>query len=102
MKDSHLTLRIPAELARALEGLAKRQGVPKSQVVRAAVARYFAPAPTRGASATLTARELAARWPELPRLEPREAEALGADIEAGRRALPEPEDRWRSSSTRRS
>jgi len=102
MKDSHLTLRIPAALAHTLARWARRHGVPKSQVVREAVTQYFAPVPTRGSSATLTALELAARWPDLPRLDRREAEAFGADIEAGRRALPEPKDPWASSSIRRS
>ena len=44
MKDSHLTLRIPADLARALRLWASAHGVPKSQVARDAVARYLAPA----------------------------------------------------------
>jgi len=40
--DSQITLRLPKELARALTKRAKARGVPKSQLVREAVARYVA------------------------------------------------------------
>jgi hypothetical protein len=96
MKDSHLTLRLPRDLARALARWARERGVPKSQVAREAVVRYLGPAEPPGAPAgsTLTARELAARWALLPRLTPHEAAALGADIETSRRALPEARAAW--------
>lgn len=45
MKRSHLTLRLSPDLARALDRWARAQGVPKSQLVREAVARYLAPPP---------------------------------------------------------
>ena len=38
--DEQLTVRIPRDLARALARRAKARGVPKSQLVREAVARY--------------------------------------------------------------
>lgn len=86
MKDSHLTLRLPTDLARALAQWARAHGVPKSQVAREAVTRYLLPAPA-ARPLTVTAGDLAARWASLPRLTGPEAEALGADIAAGRVAL---------------
>ena len=86
MKDSHLTLRIPADLARALRLWARAHGVPKSQVARDAVARYLAPT-SAARTPPFTAGDLADRWALLPRLTPHEAEALGADIASSRGAL---------------
>lgn len=40
--DAQITLRLPRKLARELSRRAKARGVPKSQVVREAVARYVA------------------------------------------------------------
>lgn len=91
MKDTHLTLRLPRELARALARWAKDLGLPKSEVAREAVARYLAPAP---AGRMLTAAELAKAWGSVPRLSPADAEGLGADIAASRRGLPAPRDPW--------
>lgn len=88
MKDSHLTLRLPAGLARALARWASARGVPKSQVAREAVARYLAGAGGDPAPPGLTAHELARHWAALPRLLPEEADELAADIAAGRGALP--------------
>jgi hypothetical protein len=95
MKDDHLTLRLPRELARALARWARERGLPKSQLAREAVARYLAlgreaPSTTR----TLTAAELAARWPLLPRLTPEEASDLARDVEAARRSLPDVGAPW--------
>ena len=62
MKDSHLTLRIPAELARALARKAKALGIPKSQMAREAVTRYLVPSADEEAPSRLpTARQFAAR-----------------------------------------
>jgi hypothetical protein len=95
MKDSHLTLRLSARLARLLARWAAAHGVPKSQVAREAVARYLAaPGGETSASLGLTARELARRWPMLPRLHPEEAAALAADITSGRDALPPVATPW--------
>lgn len=89
MKDSYLSLRLPAELAQVLSRRARRRGVPKSHLAREAVARYLAGSePSNTPSRSLSARALAARWPFLPRLEREEADALRADILAGRKALP--------------
>jgi hypothetical protein len=97
MKDSHLTLRLPSELARALARRARARGVPKSQLAREAVIRYLEPgrAPDPGARvAAVSAAELSARWPLLPRLLPDEAAELAADIAAARDALPAIETPW--------
>lgn len=95
MKDSHLTLRLPAGLARLLTRWASAHGIPKSQVAREAVARYLAGPGTDPPSAPgLTARDLAGRWATLPRLLPEEAASLGAEIAAGRAVLPPMATPW--------
>ena len=40
--DAQITLRLPKQLSRSLDRLAKAKGVPRSQLVREAVARYVA------------------------------------------------------------
>ncbi len=95
MKDSHLTLRLPADLARALASFARRRGVPKSQVAREAVARYLAPSnapPARPAG--IPAAVLAERWRSLPRLTPEEAGDFETDLAALRAALPPLRATW--------
>ena len=96
MKDHHLTLRLPRELARALSRWARERGVPKSQLAREAMARYLAPADTTPgpAARSVTAAELAARWVLLPRLTPEEAADLAADVEAAHRSLPDVRAPW--------
>jgi hypothetical protein len=95
MQDSHLTLRLPADVARALARWARSRGVPKSQLVREAVARYLAPSATPAErTPRVTARTLALRWATLPRLTTEEARALAADIEAARAALPAVPTPW--------
>lgn len=94
MKDTHLTLRLPLELARALTRRASDRGVPKSLVAREAVALYLGAAHDAAAAPTLTARELAARWAELPRLGAEEAAAMESDIIEGRAALPDVRGPW--------
>lgn len=92
MKDTHLTLRLTRELARALARWARERGVAKSEVAREAVQQYLAPSPA--SRPLITAAELAARWGGLPRLTDREAADLGADVEAARRKLPAPCAAW--------
>lgn len=95
MKNSHLTLRLPRDLAGALARWARERGVPKSQVAREAVARYLAPSgPPLHQPARVTAAELAVRWAVLPRLTPEEAVGFAEDVEAGRRALPPAGTPW--------
>jgi hypothetical protein len=86
-----LTLRLPADLARALSRWARTRGLAKSQVVRDAVAAYLAGgAPAAGtARAVVTAAELARRWETLPHLTRDEAAAFARDLAAARRDLPE-------------
>lgn len=95
MKDSHLTLRLPAGLARLLARWASAHGIPKSQVAREAVARYLAGPGDNSAAATgLTARDLSRRWGTLPRLGLEEADSFAADVAAGRDALPPVPPPW--------
>jgi hypothetical protein len=93
MKDEHLTLRLPAALARALTRRARDQGVPKSQLVRDAVQRYLDPAPTLPAPLR-SSTETAARWALLPHLTPDDATRLAEDIASGLRALPPVRSPW--------
>lgn len=93
MKEAHLTLRLPADLARALARRARDAGVAKSHVVREAVTSYLsglraAPRPT------MTAAEFAERWRTIPRLTPGEASALADDITTARNELPPPPTPW--------
>ena len=95
MKEAHLTLRIPADLARALARWARRQGVPKSQVARDAVARYLGPTGSSDKpTSPVTARMVAAQWASVPRLGPHEARALADDLTAARKSLPAIPDPW--------
>lgn len=96
MKHSHLSLRLPAELARALARLAKARRVPKSQIAREAVARYVAPSPSTSPplSPRLTAVELARRWAAIPALDPDEATVFGRELAATRAELPAVTPPW--------
>lgn len=75
--DDHLTLRLPRALARAIDRWARNRGLPRSQVVREALARYpdHSPAP---APAVVTAAVLAREWASIPRLTSDEAAELSA------------------------
>ena len=84
----YLTLRLPAELAGALARWARTRRLPKSAVVREAVARYLAPTAPTGPGRRVTGRELAVRWAGLPHLTAKEARDLAADVAASREALP--------------
>lgn len=46
MKDDQLTLRVPGQLARSLARRARERDVPKSQIIREALERYLADAPS--------------------------------------------------------
>lgn len=94
MKDDHLTLRLPADLARALARAARTRGLPRSQVVREALAGFLHPPATEVASARPVARDVARRWPALPRLLPEEAGDFARDLDASRSQLPALDERW--------
>ena len=91
MKDSHVTLRLSPDLARALARCARDRGMSKSHVVREAVATYLRAPPVT--PRRLTAAELAEHWPALPRLTTDEARAFADDLSAARGELPAP-DAW--------
>lgn len=94
MKDSHLTLRLPDELARALERAAEERGVAKSMLVREAVSQYLAGAPAKPAKPAMTLDEFIKKWESRPKLTPEESEAYAADIEAARAELLPVRDPW--------
>jgi hypothetical protein len=93
MKDTHLTLRLPLALSRALARRSRESGLPKSQVAREAVVRYLAGAQPES-HRVVSGAELAARWPLLPHLDPVDAAAFGSELEASRNDLPQPTDPW--------
>jgi hypothetical protein len=89
MKESHLTVRVSAELARALDRWARERGLARAHLVREAVAAYLrSPAPRP--AETVTASDLAERWRGVPRLTPEEAASFATDLEQARAALPAP------------
>jgi hypothetical protein len=97
MKDDHLTLRLPAALARALARLARTRGLPRSQLVREAIAGYVGspapPVPERTAPPR-TARELAAAWSHLPRLARDDADDFVRDLTRSRESAVLPDEHW--------
>ncbi len=93
MKESHLTLRLAADVARALARLARERGLSKSHLAREAVAHYLAP-PATGVGRRVTAGELAGRWALLPHLDPEEAGTLADEIAAARAELPPVRAPW--------
>ncbi len=88
MKNAAITLRLSAELAKHLGRIARGRGVPKSQVVREAVAKYLGPQVSESRAPLITARSLASQWKNLPRLTPEEARDFRKDIESARSELP--------------
>lgn len=102
MKDSHLTLRLPAALADLLDRWADERDLPRSQVVREAVSAYLS-APGAGAGGVaatapvprVTGRELAQIWSALPHIDRHDARRLATDVARARRRLPPVEDPWR-------
>lgn len=95
MKNSHLTLRLTADLDEALDARAAQDRTAKSQVVREAVVRYLAgDVPVRNEPRRVTARELAERWEHLPHLRAEDAESFGDDVTRAREAMPLPEPPW--------
>ncbi len=94
MKTAAITLRLSAELAKNLGRIARGRGVPKSQLVREAVARYLAPQDSEARAPHVTATSLASRWKEMPRLTSDEASEFWKDIEVARTELPALRPGW--------
>jgi len=94
MKTEALTLRLSASLANSLRKIAKQKGVPKSQVVREAVAKYLSPPAGDSPVREVSARALAASWKTIPRLSPDEATDLGREIAGAREGLVLPPSPW--------
>ncbi|MGK2963738.1 MAG: ribbon-helix-helix protein, CopG family [Gemmatimonadaceae bacterium] len=94
MKSEALTLRISADLAKNLRKLAKQKGLPTSQVVREAVAKYLSPRVEDSRLRQVTARALAVSWKTLPRLTPEEAAELEREITEARDDFILPQSPW--------
>ena len=95
MKQAHLTLRLPAALARLLDRRARERDLPRSQVVREAVSEYLAPASApSGAMASVSGRDLAQVWPSLPHLGEADARRVGGEIETARHKLLPVDEPW--------
>lgn len=93
-KDDALSIRLPRELAQALEDVADLRGVPKSMVVREAVSQYLIDPPPRPAVRLVSGAELARAWAQRPRLAPGDAEAFERDIRAAREFPLAQQDPW--------
>lgn len=94
MKDSHITVRLPAEMAAALARYADARGAGRSQLVREAVADFLIASPAPAVPQGISPRELARRWASLPRLTVAEAAEFASEIESDRSALPPVEAAW--------
>lgn len=94
MEDSHLTLRLSADVALSLRRLAESRGVPKSRLVREAVAQYLSGGTLRAEVSPLLARDFKTMWEALPHLSVDEATRLHTDLQLARTALAPPDDPW--------
>lgn len=94
MKDSHVTVRISAALEKLLDRLARERAVPKSQLVREAVTGYFESSRAGTVERRVTGAELAARWADVPHLDPAEVEEFDNDLRDSRRKLPPLKNKW--------
>jgi predicted transcriptional regulator len=94
MKDTHLTLRIPTDLADTLTIMADELGVTRSRVVREALEAYTVERrdPTRALG--VRADLLAARLTALPALSPAERSGFARDTRATREHLGPVRDPW--------
>ena len=94
MKDAHLTLRLPANLARALARWARAHRVPKSHAAREAVARFLEPESWPYTTRALTARELKERWRAIPRLTDTGAAEFARELATARKELAPLRPSW--------
>ncbi len=94
MEDAHLTLRLSADVVQSLERLAESRGMPKSRLVREAVAQFLNGDATRPEAPPLSARDFKAVWESLPHLSVDEATRLDTDLQRARAALAPPDDPW--------
>ena len=94
MQNAHINLRLPSDLANELTRVADARGIPKSGLVREAVAHYLVAGKQRPEAPTLLAGEFARIWDALPHLTMAEAENLDADTCRAREALPPLVDPW--------
>ncbi|MBL8996296.1 MAG: ribbon-helix-helix protein, CopG family [Gemmatimonadetes bacterium] len=93
-QEEAVSVRLPRELARALERSAAARGVPKSAVVREAVSQYLIDPPPRPAVRLVSGADLARAWAQRPRLAPGDAEAFERDIREAREFPLPQQDPW--------
>jgi len=94
MTDTHLTLRITGDLAKALARMADARSIPKSRLVRDAIAHYLAAGTQRSGEPPLLAGDLMQLWDALPHLAIDEATQFDTDLRQARAALAPPDDAW--------
>ena len=94
MKDSLLSVRIPADLADALDRRAADRGVGRSVMVREAVAAYLTTRPTPAPVMPMPLEAFLEAWKTAPRLSADEAAAYEADLRDARAELPPLDDPW--------
>lgn len=93
-KESHISIRLPDDLALDLEREASERGAPKSALVREAVATYLTARPLRPEVRPMLAAEFARAWETAPHLTAAEAAALESDVRDARAAIPALDDPW--------
>jgi Ribbon-helix-helix protein, copG family len=94
MKDALLSVRIPADLAEALDKRAEARGVGRSMMVREAVASYLVSRPAPSPPHPMPVSAFLDAWRQAPRLSDAEAEAYVDDLRDARRTLPPLDDPW--------
>lgn len=94
MDDTHLSVRMPVDLASTLDRLAESRGVGKSKLVREAVSQYLTGGAARDDAARLLAGDFRKVWDALPHLSVGEATAFDTDVQQARAALALPDDPW--------
>jgi len=94
MDDAHLSLRLPGDLASALDRLAETRGVGKSKLVREAVGQYLTGNTAPEDATPLLAADFRKVWDALPHLSVDEATAFDTDVQQARAALAPPDDPW--------
>jgi hypothetical protein len=94
MKDTVLSVRIPADLAESLDRRAESRGVGRSMMVREAVATYLGATPSAPSVEPMPIAAFLDAWRRAPRLADDEAIAFAADLREARTALPPLDDPW--------
>jgi hypothetical protein len=94
MSDTPLSVRLPADLADALDCRATERGVGRSQVVREAVSAYLTSQPAALVVRLMPVATFLDLWATAPELSADEAVAYAADLRVDRASLGALDDPW--------